>query len=176
MELFILSILAISLSMDAFSMSLAYGTLKISKKDIIILSTIVGCYHFVMPLIGNILGNLILQKIPINPSYLVFFILVIIGIEMIVDTLTHKQSIDKINIIKMFLFGFTVSIDSFSLGIGINNITSNILLAALLFTIFSFLFTFLGSTIGSKINQIFGPISTMIGGIILILVAILYIL
>ena len=49
MNLFLLFIIAISLSMDAFSLSLAYGTLDINKKEIITLSIIVGIYHFFMP-------------------------------------------------------------------------------------------------------------------------------
>ena len=39
-------IVGISLSMDAFSLSLAYGTVGLSKKQEIILSIVVGIYHF----------------------------------------------------------------------------------------------------------------------------------
>ena len=53
-------IIGISLSMDAFSLALIYGTQSISKKNKIILSIIVGIYHFVMPLLGVFLGNIIL--------------------------------------------------------------------------------------------------------------------
>ena len=176
MNLFILITIAISLSMDAFTMSLAYGTLNISKKDIILLSSIVGIYHFIMPLIGNLIGSFIFSEIPINPDFIVAIILILIGIEMILDTLREKESLKYFGILKMILFGFTVSIDSFSIGIGLKNITSNLVLSSSLFTIFSFSFTLLGSLIGSKINQLFGVISTLIGGITLILIAIFYIL
>ena len=176
MNLFILITIAISLSMDAFTMSLAYGTLNISKKDIILLSSIVGIYHFIMPLIGNLIGSFIFSEIPINPDFIVAIILILIGIEMILDTLREKESLKYFGILKMILFGFTVSIDSFSIGIGLKNITSNLVLSSFLFTIFSFSFTLLGSLIGSKINQLFGVISTLIGGITLILIALFYIL
>jgi putative Mn2+ efflux pump MntP len=56
MNLFIILVIAISLSMDAFSLSLAYGTLDIDKKNIYTLSIIVGIYHFFMPLIGYFVG------------------------------------------------------------------------------------------------------------------------
>ena len=71
MNLFLLFIIAISLSMDAFSLSLAYGTLDINKKEIITLSIIVGIYHFFMPLIGFFLGSKILLVIPVNSNFIV---------------------------------------------------------------------------------------------------------
>ena len=42
MELFIIFVIAVSLSMDAFSLSLAYGTLALSKQETIQLSSIVA--------------------------------------------------------------------------------------------------------------------------------------
>ena len=52
-------IVGVSLSMDAFSLALAYGTVGLSNKNKIILSIIVGCFHFFMPLMGLIFGNII---------------------------------------------------------------------------------------------------------------------
>ena len=57
-------LIAISLSMDAFSLALVYGLLIYSKKRKLLLSIIVGIYHFFMPLIGMLFGN-ILGKINI---------------------------------------------------------------------------------------------------------------
>ena len=51
MRLIMVMLIAISLSMDAFSLSLAYGTLNLEKKYINLLSIIVGVYHFFMPII-----------------------------------------------------------------------------------------------------------------------------
>ena len=42
MNLFIILVIAVSLSMDAFSLSLAYGTLGLTKKEVTKLATIVG--------------------------------------------------------------------------------------------------------------------------------------
>ena len=39
-------IVAISVSMDAFSLSLLYGTLNLRKEEIIKLSIMVGIFHF----------------------------------------------------------------------------------------------------------------------------------
>lgn len=164
-------IIAISLSMDAFSLSLIYGTLNIDKKKILLQSLIVGIYHFIMPNIGNCIGNNISNIITINSNLLVFIILIIIGIQMIIDTFKQKE----INIKKMFSFGLAVSIDSFSIGITLKSISSNILLSTTIFMIVSLLFTYLGLTIGKNVNKKIGKISTILGGIILIIIGLLYV-
>lgn len=46
MAITVVFLIAISLSMDAFSLSLAYGTFNIRKCSISVLSLIVGIYHF----------------------------------------------------------------------------------------------------------------------------------
>ena len=56
-------IIGISLSMDAFSLSLIYGTLGMKEKDKIILSLIVGSYHFIMPLLGLLIGSVVVKNL-----------------------------------------------------------------------------------------------------------------
>ena len=92
---FTIFLIAISLSMDAFSLALVYGIILYSKKRKFLLSLIVGIYHFFMPLIGMIFGN-ILGKINIISLDLVsFLILLYIGIDLILSTLKKE---DKINL------------------------------------------------------------------------------
>ena len=55
-------LIGISLSMDAFSLALVYGMTGMKNKEKLLLSLIVGVYHFIMPLIGLIFGT-ILNKI-----------------------------------------------------------------------------------------------------------------
>lgn len=169
-------IIAISLSMDAFSLALAYGTLNMNKKDIILLSIIVGIYHFFMPIIGMFFGDKLLSLIPINPNILVFIVLFIIGLEMIIESLKLNDKIKLMNKLEMIMFGLAVSLDSFSVGIGLNTISNNFIYSSLAFSISSFLFTYLGLILGKKISKLIGKISTLIGGIVLIVIGILYIL
>lgn len=173
MSLFSLMLIAISLSMDAFSLSLAYGTLKNNKKDIITLTIMIGIFHFLMPIIGLFLGNEILKYIPIKPYIIVFIILTFIGIEMIIDSFKKKE-VKKMNGFQSILFGFAVSVDSFSVGIGLNSITSNYLLAASFFSVASALFTYLGLMLGNKINKLIGSVATIMGGFILIVIGFFY--
>ena len=166
-------IIAISLSMDAFSLALAYGTLNLNKKDIYKLSLVVGFYHFFMPLLGLFFGNIILKYVS-NPNFLVFVILFIIGIEMIYETFKEEDIKNIVSFRQILLFGLAVSIDSFSIGIGLNVISKNYLYCSTIFSIFSLSFAYLGLILGKKINNIIGKTSTIIGGRILIVIAFMY--
>ena len=176
MEFLLVVIIAISLSMDAFSISLAYGTLKIEKNKQYIISMTVGIFHFIMPLIGLIVGNKIISIFKIRPEILIFIILVVIGIEMVYETFKKKETIKIMHKLEILLFAFAVSIDSFSVGITLAKINKNYLLSALMFALTSFIFTLIGLKLGNKIETLIGKMSTVIGGIILIIIGISYII
>ncbi|MCM1370733.1 MAG: manganese efflux pump MntP family protein [Clostridium sp.] len=174
MELFILITIAITLSMDAFSLSLAYGTLGFSKKEIIMLSIIVGIYHFFMPIIGNTLGTMVLKIIKVDINIIVFLVFTIIGIQMILESLKKEENISLLKIPQMFLFGLAVSIDSFSVGVGLRAITNNYILASIIFSLTSLVFTYIGLKTGKYINDKIGKMSSLLGGGIIIIFGILY--
>lgn len=176
MEILLTLLIAISLSMDTFSLSLAYGTLNMSKKNILTLSTIVGIYHFIMPLIGLFLGTIILSFLPIKPKIITAIVLIVIGIQMLLGDSKNKKEIKNLNPFEMLLFGLAVSIDSFSIGLGLKEINSNYSLAALIFFIVSFMFTYVGLLLGKKINNLIGNISTILGGLSLIIIGICFLL
>jgi putative Mn2+ efflux pump MntP len=165
---------AISLSMDAFSLSLAYGTLNMQKKDINCLSIIVGIYHLIMPLIGMYVGKTIIGLLPIQPNTLVFIVLFFIGTEMIIESFKEDKNIKILSIIEMLLFGFAVSLDSFSVGLGLKVLYKTPFVAALIFMISSFIFTYLGLILGKKISSLVGKMATIFGGITLIIIGIIY--
>lgn len=167
-------IIGISLSMDAFSLALIYGTQSISKRNKIILSIIVGIYHFVMPLLGVFLGNIILKYLVINLSIVVSIIFLFIGIEMIISSIKDDSHDFVVSIFGFLIFGLSVSIDSFTTGIGLNVINNNYLEVSSIFCIVSGSFTYLGLILGNKLGSIFGKLSTIIGGVILIILGIIY--
>lgn len=175
MSFLIVLVIAVSLSMDAFSLSLAYGTLDLSKKNIQKLSIIVGIYHFVMPLIGLFVGNAILKFFPVAPNLIVTIVLCFIGLQMVIETFKNGEDMKIMSLSELLLFGLAVSIDSFSVGIGLNAINNNFLLCSLLFSLSSFCFTYMGLVLGKKVNHLIGKASTFIGGIVLIIIGIIYI-
>ena len=167
--------IAIGLSMDAFSLAILYGTSGISKKNINILSITVGIYHFCMPLFGFFIGKVILSFLPMKPDILVGGIFLILAIQMFLSTFKEEEvtPLDKLS--TLLLFGLTVSIDSFTVGIGLGTITNHLFIPPLIFSITSFLFTFMGLKLGKFLNESFGKISTIIGSVILMILSFIYI-
>lgn len=174
MEIITLIIIGLSLSIDAFSLSLAYGLLNIPKKTIISTSITVGIFHFIMPILGMLLGNIITDTLNLDSKYILLTILILILIEMI-KSLKEENKEHELNIINILIFAFLVSFDSFTLGIGIKYITSNIFLASIVFMILSSLFTFLGFILGKYLTKK-ATYKIKLIGIILLLGVIMYFL
>ena len=176
MNIWLLIIIGISLSMDTFSLSLAIGTFKVNNKKILIYSLIVGIFHFIMPIIGNILGNTISKFIYLNPNRLLFIIFLFLGVEMFVDLFNKNDKEYNLKIYNMFIYAISVSIDSLTLGIGLNNITNVPLLGSIIFSILSFIFTFIGLKIGNYTNKKLGNYSKIIGIIIILILAFIHLI
>lgn len=172
MYFFITFLTAIALSLDAFSLSIIYGTIIDNKKIIIKTSIIVGIFHFFMPLLGYLLSNLVILNIVSNTNFLSFIIFLILGIEMILNKNEETNLINLSNILNILIFAFTVSIDSFSIGIAISK--DSILIPVITFSIVSLIFTYIGLILGNKLKNIFGSITTKIGGLILIILSFYY--
>ena len=168
--------IGISLSMDAFSLSLIYGTCGLGVKRQIVLSFIVSLFHFFMPLIGLFFGSFLMRYLVVNANLLVGVIFSIIGIEMILS-IRDENEIRVLNSFFGYLFfGFTVSVDSLTTGIGLSVITNQYVMAFFLFMFFSGFFTYVGLRIGNRLNDSFGKYATFIGGIMMVGLGIIYII
>lgn len=169
---FTILLIGISLSMDAFSLALVYGIQGISKKQKIYLSIIVGIYHFIMPLIGLTFGTILDHINLISIDIIASLILIYIGIDLIISN-SKKEDRLEVNKIGFLIFGISVSIDSLTVGIGLKAITNNYLVSSTIFSLTSLTFTYLGLTLGNVIGNKIGSYSKIIGGSVLIIIAIL---
>ena len=170
----IIFLVGISLSMDAFSLAIIYGTYGLSKKNEILLSVIVGVFHFFMPLLGVLFGNIILDYFIFSINLVVSVIFFIIGISMLISVVKDEDVRIMVNIIGFLLFGLSVSIDSFSVGIGLGLISNNYLFLSCVFMIISGILTYLGLSFGKILNKKFGKYANIMGGIIMIILAMYY--
>ena len=147
--------------MDAFSLALSYGIKSISKKNVIITAITVGLFHFFMPLLGNMVGISLFENTFIKPKYVLFIVFLLLSVDML------------LNVFGTLFFAISVSLDSFSVGIGINYLYDNILFVVSSFCIISALFTFLGFYLGRKINNKIGKYSFLLGSITLFIYSLL---
>lgn len=169
---FTILLIGISLSMDAFSLALVYGMQGMTKKQKIFLSIIVGIYHFIMPLIGLTFGTILDNINLISIDIIATLILIYIGIDLIISN-SKKEDRLEITKIGFLIFGLSVSIDSLTIGIGLKAITNNYLISSIIFSLTSLIFTYLGLTLGNIIGNKIGSYSKIIGGSVLIIIAIL---
>ncbi len=175
-EFFSIVLIGIALSMDTFSLSLGVGMFHVSNKKALKLAIIVGIMHFVMPFLGMILGEQLIHIFEIKYDVLLGFILIVISLQMVVDIIRHEEEKFDLSFLGMFLFAFGVSLDSFSLGLGLKAITSNIYLAMSIFAICSSLFTYLGIVVGRFANKLLGIYANVLGAIILFVLGFMHLI
>lgn len=175
MEYITITLLALSLSLDAFTLAVAYGLLNLKKDKIIITSLLVGLFHFFMPLIGIEIGHFLLARIPFNTNLLMVIILILIGIEMIKSLNEEELKEQDLNLSKSLLFAFLVSLDSLLVGFGLSIITDKILLSGIVFALFSTIFTLSGFFLGKYITKKSKKNAKIIG-IVIIFTLIIYFL
>lgn len=175
LEIVTLFSIGIALSMDAFSLSLGIGTFNISNKKALILALIVGIMHFIMPFIGIVLGNSLINLFKINSNFLLGLILIAISFEMLFDLFKKEEKKFDLSALGMIIFAFGVSLDSFSTGLGLNAITNNIYMAMGIFSVCSFCFTYIGLILGKYCNRLLGVYSSVLGAFLLLIIGVLHI-
>ena len=171
MQILTLISIGLSLSIDAFTLSMAYGLLKVPKKQIILTSLSVGIFHFLMPLIGFDINTKLDKYIDINEKLILTIILILILIEMI-KSFNEEKEFHEFKLITILSFSLLVSIDAFTLGLGLEYITNNICLASLIFMSLSSIFTFLGFNLGKYTRTKFEKYSKLISIIVLLLITV----
>ena len=159
--------IGLSLSIDAFIVSLSIG-MKISKIERIIIPLTIGIMHFIMPLIGHFLGYQVLYIINLNPKIIVAIILLYLAIIMYLDRKKEKK-VSITSFISIILLAFSVSIDSFSVGLGLDGLTNKYLACSLIFSLCSSCITYIG-LITSKYSLLLLKEKAIYLGIIILLI------
>lgn len=174
MENLIYFFMALGLSMDAFSLAIAYGTNNINKLKIIVLSMLVGIFHFFMPYIGSIIGSKIFFLIE-KSNYIVSIVFFLLAIEMY-KSRNEEHNGTLTNMMSLIIFAFTVSIDSFSVGLVLGINKYKLLTAFTIFSIVSAIFTYIGLTLGKYLSTKYGKKANYLGIVILLFIGIKYLL
>ena len=148
--------------MDAFSIALSIGTTHLSKNRFILIPIVVSIMHFVMPLIGLFLGNQILSVININPKIIMTIILLYLAFLMYKDR--NNDKVTKINsLLSIFLYALSVSLDSFSVGIGLKALTDKIIIPPIIFSLCAGTITYMGLILGKYSQKVWKEKASLIG-------------
>jgi len=171
---FTIIIVAVGLSMDTFSLSLGYGMFNLSKNDILKISICVGLFHFFMPLLGNLFGDFILSFLLVSEKTLMGIVFLTISVEIIISLFKTEDIYPLKNNTEILIFSFTVSIDSFSTGIGLDVFDVSHYFSSFVFMVISFIFTYIGLSLGKKLHDKIGKKAEIIGIILLFSLSLFY--
>ena len=166
--------IAIGLAMDAFAVSICKGLSikKIKYKEIITIGVYFAIFQSIMPLIGFLLGNAFAEIVQKTDHWIAFFLLGIIGINMIKDSFNNKNENKNsyIDFKTMILLSIATSIDALAVGVTFAFLKTNIVLPISIFGIVALLLSMLGVIVGNKFGDKFQNKAEFTGGIILILI------
>lgn len=172
-EIVSILLIGISLSMDTFSLSLTLGTVS-ENKLIKILPLFVGIFHFFMPILGNIIGITLLNLLNLASNIILGTVLIVLGINLAIHYFKDETADINLNIIGIIIFALSVSVDSFSVGLGINDITNNYYIASIIFALCSAAFTYLGIIIGKYSSKLIGKYAIILGIFLLLILGIFH--
>ena len=172
-------ILAVGLSMDAFTVSVCKGLCmkKATLKSQAICGAWFGGFQGLMPLIGFFLGTLFAESIQAFDHWVAFGLLALIGANMLKEAFS-EETVDSCDIDgeadlsfkSMFVMAVATSIDALAVGISLamaGNV--NIWIAVAFIGIITFILSAVGVKVGHMFGSRFEKKAQFCGGIILIL-------
>lgn len=178
MDFFSILVIALSLSADCFAVSLSGGATQpnYSPLKMVRLALVFGFAQFIMPVIGWLLGNTVVDLISSYDHWIAFALLLIIGGRMIWESFDKKSDVkEAADITRGFILvtlALATSIDALAVGLSFAFLKINILYASAIIGITAFLVTSVGFWLGKKVSFIFGKRAKLAGGIILIAIGV----
>lgn len=190
-------LLGIALSMDAFAVSVTDGLIyrDINKKRIFFIAAVFGIMQGLMPLLGYWLVELVEffvngaggnagNIMAVVVTWTAFGLLLFIGGKMIVEAIIEMRKEEEQKEVKQFsvkevlIFGLATSIDAMAAGVTLHAGLSNnatVWLHVSIITVITFGICLIGLFLGKLVVKLFKgktEITSIIGGVILILLAV----
>ncbi|MFN8576604.1 MAG: manganese efflux pump [Candidatus Sericytochromatia bacterium] len=167
-------LLAFSLSLDCFAISISQG-IKNNKdtKAVLILALLFGLFQAMMFVFGFYTGSLIFSLYSNFATIVASILLAFIGVKMIKEGLEDEEEEIKVTNIKEYLLlSVATSIDAFAAGISFTTSKESFFITSILVGLVSLIMALIGGFSGNLIGEKFGKRSEIFGGLILIGLAI----
>ncbi len=176
---------AISLSMDAFAVSICRGLQMktgINVRHMFIIAAAFGGFQALMPAIGYVLGKQFEQYIEPIDHWVAFVLLGFLGGKMIFDVIREMRSGESdecdcdgsLNVKQLLIMAVATSIDALAVGITLPTLGVSTNLQALtsvgMIGVITFALCLLGVAVGNRFGARFKNKASLAGGIVLILV------
>ena len=167
MSLFDLIMIGISLSMDAFAVSICKGlsVRKVQLSHALICGAWFGAFQAIMPSFGYFLGSRFEHLLNSVGPWVAFILLAVR------ESFGGDETVDNDFSAKAMLpLAVATSIDAFAVGVGFAAMEANIVVAALLIGCTTFTLSAIGVKVGAVFGDKYRAVSERIGGLVLILI------
>ena len=176
MTLLNLFLIAVGLSMDAFSVSVCKGLAmeKAPLKKAAIAGVWFGSFQALMPLLGYLLGNRFEKYITHIDHWITFGLLALIGANMVKEAFSKEEekASSTMYFKEMFLLAVATSIDALAVGITFAFLRVDLLPAVCLIGATTFVLSALGVKVGNLFGSRYKSRAELAGGILLILMGV----
>lgn len=170
-----LLLIAVGLSMDAFSVSICKGltTKEFSWRMALICGLWFGFFQALMPTVGYFLGDQFQEMIEAYDHWIAFGLLALIGVNMIREALSKEEegaTNDALDVKTMFFLAVATSIDALAVGVSFACIQVELWSSVVVIGLTTFVFSVLGVKIGNVFGSKYEKSAGVVGGIILIII------
>ncbi|MBQ8271903.1 MAG: manganese efflux pump [Tidjanibacter sp.] len=180
MDFLSLFLIAVGLSMDAFSVAICKGLAlpRAGADKCSIVGLWFGVFQALMPIVGCFVGIHFKDAIESFDHWLAFALLALIGINMIREALGKEEDNvenkgceeNPLAARKMLPMAIATSIDALAVGVGFAFLGVDIWLSALLIGVTTFVLSAVGVKMGGVFGAKYKSKAELAGGIILILI------
>jgi putative Mn2+ efflux pump MntP len=177
-QLITLSIIAIALGMDAFSLGLGLGMRKPSRNRTVLISSFIAIFHVFMPLVGIWIG----QFLSIYFHHIAVIVggalLCLLGLQMFWSSIQDKENalpFSDRTVFGLLLIAFSVSLDSLSAGLSLGFFATDPMIAVILCGLAGGLMSWIGLSFGRLMGNWIGKYGEVLGGVVLISLGIQFI-
>lgn len=168
-------LIAVSLAMDAFAVSLVAGAAGQTRgaRPTFRLSFHFGLFQFFMPLIGWALGASVVAYLASASRWIAFGLLVFIGSRMIRSGLSPEEQADRKDLTRgltLVLVSLATSIDALAVGFSLAMLNVSVWYPCVVIGIVTSILSVIGTWLGSRLNAKFAVRAEIAGGVILVLI------
>lgn len=174
-----LFVVAVSLAMDAFAVSVSNGLMlpKIRIRHAVTFGAFFGVFQFMMPLIGYFLASSFSTYITAFDHWIAFVLLALIGGNMIKESFSDEKGDSEsaqaniMSVKNLTMLAIATSIDALAVGVTFALVDSgNIWFSCGVIGIVAFMLSYIGVMLGKKISGVFQSYAERVGGCVLIVI------
>ena len=167
--------LALALAMDAFAVALGTGAVlsRLTGRHLFRFGFHFGLFQALMPVIGWLAGQTIIQWVSAWDHWIAFGLLAIIGGHMIYEAFNDEEKADERDPTKglsLILLSIATSIDALAVGFSLSVIGVSIWMPSLVIGLVAGALTVTGMLLGGRIGDRWGSRVEIFGGLVLIVI------